>query len=112
MCRHGIVPNVITCNAGQQRRRTFHLLRAVQRHAIGREMITNNAASDRLRQQALHLLRTMLRHDVVPNVITYSAAIRVGRAPASPAGFSSLTGGAVPRHRAEDDLQQRSYWCV
>jgi len=54
MCRHGIVPNVITCNAAIRVRKGpaapagFYLLRAVQRHAIGPEMITNNATSVRV----------------------------------------------------------------
>jgi len=50
----------------------------------------------------------MWRHRIVPNVITCNAAIRVRKVPAAPAGFSSLTSGAVPRHRAGGDHQQRS----
>jgi len=54
----------------------------------------------------------MWRHDIVPNVDTYNAAIRVRKGLAAPAGFSSLSSGAAPRHRAEDDHQQRGQWCV
>ena len=58
MCRHGIVPNVITCNAAIRVRKGaaapdgVSSLTAVQRHAIEPEMITNSAALDRLHQQA------------------------------------------------------------
>jgi len=50
----------------------------------------------------------MWRHDVMPNVIAYNAAIRVRKGLAAPAGFSSLTSGSAPRHRAGGDHQQRS----
>jgi len=68
MWRHDIVPKAIIYNATIRVRRGptapagFHLLRAVQRHAIGPEVITNNAAVSvcekrQLHQQAWHLLR-------------------------------------------------------
>jgi len=54
MWRHGIVPNVIAYNAGRQHQQPFHLLRAVQRHAIEPERITNIAASVRGKKALLY----------------------------------------------------------
>ena len=70
------------CAEGQQHQHALRLLRALQRHAMGPDVIAFGATTSvcnkcQQHQQALRLLRAMRRSAIVPVVIACSAAISV-----------------------------------